>query len=124
MKIDSFNGVKQKIQIDFYLVQTGEDVLTIADIFGESIVAASSQPYPEAMLFEFLNNIDVQALAEAFADFDSSERLSLIHVKLIESICDSSVKELDSTNKGLNALLQSYQEQIDRLKEEMNSCED
>jgi len=120
LKIDILKGGVENMKIE-YRMQTLLDLANFASIFDESVNASMQQQTPQMMLAAFLANVDLQGLAEYASDYVSAgeSRITKEEIFRYEVDVNMEIKKLEAENKGNEALLQAYVEEMKLLEKEL-----
>jgi hypothetical protein len=121
IKIDLLKGEITKMRIDL-MYQSFQDTLDIVNTFGNSVIGAVkgySQGYVLGALTGALDNLDAQSVSEFYIDMKSEGRLQSIDFEILKVQNKTEINRLISENKGLVALQQSYQNEINEIAREM-----
>jgi hypothetical protein len=115
--------MEKKKQMRFTLLKQGfGDILGFINTFGSPVVGAV-EGYGDGNVIGAIagtfNNLDVQNIAEFYADTKGQGRTSGENYSDLKRRNDRDVKRLTAENEGLMILKQSYQNEIDKLKNEM-----
>jgi hypothetical protein len=121
LRIDLLKGEITKMRIDL-MKQSFEDALNIVNTFGNSVIGAAegyAKGHIPGALVGALNNLDARSVSEFYMDMTGEERSLSSDFEILSEKNTAEINMLKSKNKGLMALRQSYQDEINAITEEM-----